>query len=141
MLTVRAVVRDDLDELVQLGKDTGIFNPGEADKLLGDTIVELLDGKLPSGHQAHVLTDEVNVLGWIYFGPTEDDPNIWNLWWIGVAPAYQGKGYGKNLLHLFEATATKACANEVMIETSSAPLLEKTRAFYAQQGYCVSHTH
>ncbi|EKX34509.1 hypothetical protein GUITHDRAFT_80493 [Guillardia theta CCMP2712] len=137
---LRAVQRDDIDKLVQLGKDTGIFGPGEADDLLGKTIVDLLDAKLPSGHQAHVLQDDVNVLGWMYFGPTEDDPNVWNLWWIGVDPKYQGKGYGKNLLHFFEATATKACAKEVMIETSSAPLLERTRAFYTQQGYCVSRT-
>lgn len=131
---IRNVKETEIDELVQLGKDIGIFNVGEAEELLGDTLVKLFAGQLPNGHQAHALEIDNQILGWVYFGPTEVQ-DIWNLWWIGVK--VQQCGYGKQLLRFFENTAIQNQAKRVIIETSSSVSLEGTRNFYVAQGYQV----
>ena len=136
---IRPVREEDCTKLIELGLNTGIFGPGEAEQLLGNTLQELLAGKLPLGHQAHVLDEGSELKGWIYLGPM-DDSNIWNLWWIGVDPKYQRKGYGYTLLKFVEGIAIKSGAKQLFIETSSSPLLKRTRDFYTFQGYTVSHT-
>ena len=74
----------DKDELVELGNDTGIFEPGEAHIQLGDTIDQLLNGTLAFKYQAHILeAADGSIRGWMYFGPTQV-PQTWTLWWIGV---------------------------------------------------------
>eukprot|EP00299_Pterocystis_sp_00344_P016465 c8264_g1_i2.p1 GENE.c8264_g1_i2~~c8264_g1_i2.p1 ORF type:complete len:160 (+),score=15.11 c8264_g1_i2:127-606(+) len=131
--------RDECDALVELGNSTGIFSPGEAQELLGQTLSDLLDENLPSGHQAHVLVDDATIKGWVYFGPTEH-PTVWNLWWIGVDPSFKGQGFGKQLLRFVEESVKANLGRYLIIETSSSDQLRHTRDFYKLQGYDVSHT-
>ncbi|KAJ3318745.1 hypothetical protein HDV06_007070 [Boothiomyces sp. JEL0866] len=127
---------DEFSELVDLGKRTGIFNEGEVDELLGGTLVQIDQGNLPKEHQALVLVDLEIIRGWVYFGPTEE-PRVWNLWWIGVDPEFQGKGYGKQLLLHVESIVKSNGAQKLIIETSSADSFESTRTFYQKCGYQV----
>lgn len=133
----RPPVRDECDELVQMGERTGIFAAGEAQELLGQTLVDLLDGKLPHNH-AYVLVHNSIAKGWVYFGPTEE-PALWNLWWIGVDPKFMRQGFGKRLLQFVEDTVKSGGAGGLIIETSSSTPLSRTRDFYKRQGYVVSH--
>ena len=137
-MNIRPVKRDDSTKLLQIGLDTGIFEPGEAEELLGQTLVDLFDGKLPDGHQAHLVQQDASIKGWVYFGPM-NKTNVWNLWWIGVDPNAKGKGFGKMLLKFVEDVVAKSNASKLLIETSSSSLLEHTRDFYTRQLYTVSH--
>jgi ribosomal protein S18 acetylase RimI-like enzyme len=136
---IRKVQQKDAESLVQLGIDSGLFGPGEAEQLLGDTLNKLLAGQLPTGHQAHLLEQENQIVGWMYFGPMEK-PDEWNLWWIGVARQVKGSGFGTMLLKFFEDAARSGGAKTAIIETSSGPLLAGTRAFYQARGYRESHS-
>jgi len=134
-MMIRSVQTHEIDKLIQLGENTGIFGPGESKQLLGDTLICLLNNTLPTGHQAHVLERADGVIvGWLYFGPT-DDSDIWNLWWIGIEPQFHGNGHGKMLLKFFEEVAVGSGAKTAIVETSSIAQLKRTREFYTLQGY------
>lgn len=134
MIEFRVPKREEYDALVQLGKSTGIFNDGEEQELLGQTLLNLWDKNLPPGHEAWVL-EEDTVKAWAYFGP---ENNHYNLYWIGVDPKYQGKGYGKSLLQFVEKIL-QSKTRVLIIETSSSDLLKKSREFYKKQGYQISN--
>ncbi|KAI8916171.1 acyl-CoA N-acyltransferase, partial [Gorgonomyces haynaldii] len=134
----RAPNYEDKTLLIELGESTGIFGPGESNELLGQTLEQHFTHALPTQHQVHVLEVDSEIVGWMYFGPME--PNVWNLWWIGVAPKHHGKGYGKQLLNKFERVARESGAASGIIETSSSSKLENTRSFYLAQGYTLIAT-
>ena len=136
---IRPALPSETEALVQLGRATGIFSDGEAEELLGQTLDSLHAGKLPSNHQAHVVIMEgsSDPMGWCYFGPEEDKSRSYNLWWIGISPASQGQGLGRQLLKFVEASVQleENNASQLVIETSSVDKLARTREFYARQGY------
>ncbi|KXS08833.1 acyl-CoA N-acyltransferase [Gonapodya prolifera JEL478] len=139
---IRPTLPSDEDTLVSLGVSTGLFTEKEADALLRDTLKQLHAGSLPEGHVTYVYT-ESNVappMGWIYLAPEATDETskpgrLWDLWWIGVAPARQGRGIGGKLLHFAEEVASKGGGVGLRIETSASEKLGTTRKFYTSKGY------
>ena len=127
---------EEISLLVEIGESSGIFTSGEADDLLGQTLV---DEKLPLKHQAHVVVHENSIKGWVYFGPIVDS-TVLNLYWIGVEPRSHGKGFGRKFLSFVDETARSEGGTELMIETSSGSLLNRTRNFYKLQRYTVSQS-
>ena len=134
---IRPAVPDDTPALIALADETGLFQPGEVDALLLGVLDELHAGHLGEGHLAWVWADEEAgpPAGWVYFAPTEKAHGVWDLWWIGVAPARQGHGIGGDLLRSVEAHVRAAGGRLLVIETSSQTALEPTRRFYAKHGY------
>ena len=59
----------------------------------------------------------------------------WDLWMIAVAPERQGQGIGGELLRFVEAHARAGGGQLLIIETSSLPKYDGTRAFYRKYGY------
>ncbi len=123
--------------LVALAESTGVFNPGEAEALLGVVLEELHAGRLGNGHQAHVWASSVSApaMGWVYFAPTSNAQGIWDLWWIGVAPDCQRRGIGDELLRFVEDHVLAAGGRLLLIETSSLPAFDSVRRFYVKRGY------
>ena len=135
---IRLARPEETDELVALGEATGIFNPGETDTLLRDTLHTLHAGQLRSGHQVRVWAEPVDgrAGGWIYFGPRDPgDGRAWELFWIGVAPHHHGRGIGDALLRFVENHVKCEGGDELIIETGSSPRLDRARRFYARHGY------
>ena len=137
-LVIRRPKEEECDALVQMGERTGIFAPGEAQELLGQTLISLFDEKLPLKHQALVLEHGKLIKGWAYFGPLPESPDIWNLWWIGVDPQFIAQGFGKKLLLFVEDAVKSDGASHLVIETSSSNSFVRTREFYKLQGYGLS---
>ena len=133
----RAVSDNESRALVSLAESTGIFNPGEAEDLLGHVLEELHAGRLAPGHQAHVWVSTVTAPaeGWVYFAPTSNAEGVWDLWWIGVAPDSQRRGIGDSLLRFVENHVLAADGRLLLIETSSLPAFDPVRQFYSQRGY------
>ena len=123
--------------LVSLAASTGIFNPHEAEALLGEVLEELHAGRLGVGHQAHAWASTVTspAEGWVYFAPTSNAEGVWDLWWIGVAPDCQRRGIGDALLRFVESHVVAAEGRLLLIETSSLPAFDQVRRFYANRGY------
>lgn len=123
--------------LVALGVSTGLFSADEAQSLLGHTLDTFHTGDLGEGHRVEVWTDGVAdvPVGWVYYAPDDHADGVWNLWWIGVAPALHGRGVGQALMAAVERRVRDAGGRILIVETSSLPTLARTREFYRRRGY------
>ena len=75
------------------------------------------------------------LLGYFVIGPTPCTLGTWDLYWIAVSPVAQGRGVGTVLLEEVEGKLTRSNARQLIIETSSRPPYDPTRAFYLKRGY------
>lgn len=134
---IRAVRPTDTPALLDLACATGLFQPADAQALLGGVLDALHAGQLGAGHAALLWAphDEAPAGGWVYFAPDAHADGVWNLWWIGVRPEHHGHGGGAALLDAVEAAVTEQGARVLIIETSALPPLARARRFYAQRGY------
>lgn len=81
------------------------------------------------------FADGGELLGFGIFGPTPCTLGTWDLYWLAVAKRSQGTGLGTLLLREVERTAGRLNARLLLIETSSRPSYDPTRAFYLKRGY------
>jgi ribosomal protein S18 acetylase RimI-like enzyme len=75
------------------------------------------------------------VLGYACVGPTPATEGTYDLYWLAVDPAAQGQGVGRALMREVERDLRARGARLLLVETSSRPDYENTRAFYARCGY------
>ncbi|KAI8620564.1 acyl-CoA N-acyltransferase [Chytriomyces sp. MP71] len=131
---IRPARPNETNRLLTVAFSTGLFTLDEATALLGDTLRKIHEGVLGPQHQAIVFEDARNIVqGWVYVAPNDHADRIWDLWWIGVDPACQNIGIGKQLLDHVEATVVQNHGRMLIIETSAN--LERTMRFYKNQGY------
>jgi GNAT superfamily N-acetyltransferase len=75
------------------------------------------------------------LLGYACAGPTPATDGTFDLYWLAVDPAVQGKGVGRSIVRDVERQLRERGARMLLVETSSRPDYSKTRAFYARCGY------
>jgi GNAT superfamily N-acetyltransferase len=75
------------------------------------------------------------LLGYACFGPTPATEGTYDLYWLAVDPAAQGRGAGRALVQWVERELAGRGARLLVVETSSRPDYEHTRKFYARGGY------
>ncbi len=104
--------------------------------------VELIDDTLKrpeSGYETLVAVDgpDEDPLGYTCFGRTPMTQQTWDLYWIAVDPATQGRGVGKQLLAAFEELIRHRTGTGtiVRVETSSQEEYDGTVAFYLRNAY------
>jgi len=76
--------------------------------------------------------------GYACFGPTPGTDGTYDLYWIAVHPAHQGRGAGGALLGEVERRLRDRHGRLVVIETSARDAYETTRRFYGRHGYGMS---
>jgi len=81
------------------------------------------------------FTPDGELLGFSVSGPTPCTLGTWDLYWIAVSPAAQARGVGTILLKEVEGRLARSNARQLIIETSSRPPYDPTRAFYLKRGY------
>ncbi|MDZ7291363.1 MAG: GNAT family N-acetyltransferase [candidate division KSB1 bacterium] len=86
-------------------------------------------------------------IGYVCYGPTPLTVGTYDLYWIAVDPAWQGRGVGSLLMEYVEqavsrpqntlvgATASVHRARLLIIETSSLPRYESARRMYQRHQY------
>jgi GNAT superfamily N-acetyltransferase len=79
--------------------------------------------------------DDQQLLGYACFGATPATEGTYDLYWLAVDPAAQGHGLGRALVQWVERELSGRGARLLVVETSSRPDYEHTRAFYARGGY------
>jgi ribosomal protein S18 acetylase RimI-like enzyme len=113
---------------------TGVFREDEI--RVG---MEVLDSYFAHPEQDYTtlgaFTPSGDLLGFSVHGPTPCTQGTWDLYWIAVSPAAQGMGIGSVLLKEVEGRLTRSNARLLVIETSSRPEYDPTRAFYLKRGY------
>jgi ribosomal protein S18 acetylase RimI-like enzyme len=129
--------RQERAHLLEIAVGTGLFAPDEAESLLGGVLDGFASSTMPSGHEVACCRSQSGsaALGWCYFAPDDHADGVWNLWWIGVAPANHGSGAGRALLKHVEQRVLMQGGRILVIETSDSDLLARARRFYASHGY------
>jgi ribosomal protein S18 acetylase RimI-like enzyme len=75
------------------------------------------------------------LIGYACAGPTPATEGTFDLYWLAVDAAAQGKGIGTTLVREVERGLRDRGARMLLVETSSRPDYSNTRAFYARCGY------
>jgi len=132
---LRPMVKADRQPVLELIRATGFFTPDEV-----KVAEELIDIYLQQPDQRDyfivvVVNEQGRVAGYMTYGPTPLTEGTWDLYWIAVSPADQGKGYGQQLVRWLEEEVRKRKGRLIIIETSSQPKYEPTRKFYEKLGY------
>ena len=130
--SLRPVGRAQRARLEELTAATGLFRREEV-----ATALELLDESLAGDHDYRFLGayagDEL--VGYACWGPTPGTEGTYDLYWIVVDPAWQGKGVGTLLLRAVEAKLVAEDCRLIVVETSSRAGYAPTRGFYERRGY------
>lgn len=104
-----------------------------------DVAVELVDEHLVRGLATgyHFVFAEMEgaVIGYVCYGPIACTVASYDLYWIAVDPAQQGKGIGRELIQATEARIAAAGGRRIYIDTSGQPKYAPTRAFYERSGF------
>ena len=136
---VRSLVSADRPRIEEMVVSSGKFNEPEI-----ATALELVDESLEKGEEgsgyifAVLEVQEENatvVRGYACYGPTPLTQGVYDLYWIVVDPADQGKGFGRFLIEYVERDALRRGGRMLLIETSSQETYGPTIRFYERTGY------
>ena len=119
---LRKIKESEYDQLINLALETGLWQVEEAELLLGSTLKEALQDTLPANHFVMALDSDEELAGWTYFAESGHSPGVWDVWWIGVHPKFQGQGLGRTMLMRIEELIKEKNGRLIIIETSSTPL-------------------
>ncbi|HET6574016.1 MAG TPA: GNAT family N-acetyltransferase [Fimbriiglobus sp.] len=134
---LRPTTPDDTPALLALAEATGVFPPHEVEGF-GEVLEDYHDHEKDNYHLASTWEEDGAITGFVYYAPADlTDGGTWDLWWIIVAKARQGRGLGTRLLELVEQSVQQEDGRQLLIETSSLPRYEPTHRFYLKHGYRV----
>jgi GNAT superfamily N-acetyltransferase len=125
----------DKPPVLALVRATGMFTPAEIS--VAEELIDIYLG-VPEQKDYRVVViedDRKGVAGYMTWGPTPLADDAYDLYWMAVAPAEQGKGRGKALVRWLEAEVKNRGGRMIVIETSSQPRYDPTRRFYLGLDY------
>lgn len=144
----------DRARLSQLLVSTGAFNAEEVEVALSlfDLSRESMGGDAAGAETARgaettvagdatdyeflgAFDDDDRLIGYACFGPTPSTEGTYDLYWLAVDPAAQGRGVGRTMLGEVERRLAARGARMLVAETSGRPDYAATRAFYLATGY------
>jgi ribosomal protein S18 acetylase RimI-like enzyme len=122
--------------VAEILESTAVFRRDEVDVAL-----ELFDEAVavPPASSTYAFlgafTPDGELAAYACFGPTPATDRTWDLYWIAVHRAAQGRGGGTRLLSEVERRLQELQARMLVVETSSRSEYDATRAFYRARGY------
>jgi len=133
-IDVRWCRPEDRQTVLSFLADTRFFRPDEI-----DIAREVLDAALAEGPQGHyqsfVAQVDGETVGWICYGPTPCTIGTFDIYWIGVASTWQGRGIGRVLTAFAEQAIRDRGGRLFVVETSGRETYTPTRRFYEALGY------
>jgi ribosomal protein S18 acetylase RimI-like enzyme len=124
----------DVEAVGALTRATGFFSEEEA-AIAEELVAERLEKGEASGYHFLFAETAGRLAGYACFGPIPGSVHSFDLYWIVVAPAAQGRGLGRTLLAEAERRMRQSGARRIYADTSSRPQYEPTRRFYEGCGY------
>jgi ribosomal protein S18 acetylase RimI-like enzyme len=124
----------DIAAVGALARATGFFSEEEA-AIAEELVAERLAKGEASGYHFLFAETAGRLAGYACFGPIPGSVHSFDLYWIVVDPAAQGRGLGRALLAAAERQMARRGARRIYAETSSRPQYEPTRRFYEACGY------
>lgn len=100
-----------------------------------ELLVERLRRGTKSGYSFFFAEQGGRLVGYCAWGPVPLTAKSYDLYWIAVTPAAQGRGVGRELLRLAERAVARKGGGNLYIETSSRRVYDRTRRFYRDARY------
>ena len=132
----------DRERVAELLVSTAVFSRDEIDVALQLFDVTVRGAGNRGADDANVADyeftgafDGERLLGYACSGPTPATEGPFDLYWLAVDAAAQGKGIGTTLVRAVERELRDRGARMLLVETSSRPDYSNTRSFYARCGY------
>lgn len=125
----------DLTALRRLVTEAGVFSDAEIELAVSLAEDALAHGAEASGHHFVLASQGGRLLGYTCYGPIDGTAGSFDLYWIVVDAAGQGRGLGRRLLERTEQRVAAASGRRIYAETSGRPDYAPTRAFYERAGY------
>jgi D-alanine-D-alanine ligase len=124
----------DRDPVLAFLAATGFFRPDE--RVIAQEVLDEALAKGPGGHyQSFVAELDGRAAGWVCVGPTPCTVGTFDIYWIGVDPAVQGRGVGKALMRHAEDLIARRGGRMAVVETSGRAIYDSTRRFYLALDY------
>ncbi len=136
-LRIRPLEPRDRSPIEKMVVSSGKFNDVEIATAL-ELVEEALEEGEESGYIFAVLETEAadyRVTGYACYGPVPLAQGVYDLYWIVVDPASQGRGYGRHLIKQVERDVLDRGGRMILIETSSQETYGPTVRFYELSGY------
>ncbi|MFZ1080868.1 MAG: GNAT family N-acetyltransferase [Candidatus Kryptoniota bacterium] len=133
MVRIRPTIREDHGSILDILKRTDNFTAEEieiADELLNTYFTQSFE----SGYWTYTAAND-KIAGYICYGPTPLTVGTYDIYWIAVDPALQGKGIGTELLNFAEDDISKHKGRLITVYTSSQEKYSLTRSFYFKRDY------
>lgn len=128
----------DAERVRELVAGTGFFSAEEI-AVAGELVEDRLDKGAASDYELLFAEDAAGrVVGYSCFGRIALTRASWDLYWIAVDAAAQGRGVGRAVLAATERRIAARGGGGIWVETSSRPQYAPTRAFYERCGYRVA---
>jgi ribosomal protein S18 acetylase RimI-like enzyme len=131
---LRPLARADRGPVEKILRDCGAFSAEEVQVAL-----QLVDAGLAGDPEYVLLAAEAGpgdpLLGYVCFGRSPFTRGSYDLYWIAVDPAAQGRGLGQALLAGVEAAVRSGGGTLLLVDTAGKPGYLRTRAFYTEAGY------
>ena len=120
--------------ILTITEKAGVFKPMETACVeeLWNTYCERGEA---SGYHFLVFRDRNEVRGYACYGPHALTEGVFDLYWIAVDPAAQGRGGGGALMREVEARVVLRNGRLLLVETSGSPDYASARRFYESCGY------
>jgi GNAT superfamily N-acetyltransferase len=131
---IRPTIPADIDPLVELTRQTGVFKPHEM-QALAEVLVDYFAANRELEHHCVTYETAGQILGFAYYAPAAMTDRTWYLYWIAVSQKTQAKGIGSALLRFVEDNIRHLRGRQLLIETSSLPHYDLTRRFYLKHTY------
>ena len=135
---LRPLVEGDRAAIEEILAGTGNFTREEIDVALELVDEWIADGET-SGYVMTVLEERASrdrpVRGYVCVGPAPMTEGTFDLYWIAVDRADQGRGFGQRLLAAAEDQVRARDGRLLLIETASQASYAATIRFYERAGY------
>ena len=133
---IRAATAADVDAMQNLAVAAEMFSADEVG-FIGAQFEATERNEVPGGTWL-VIDAPDGVAGAAFYACEPFADRMWNLYFLVVAPERAGQGLGGQLVRFVEdrlRNLGEAEARTLVVETSSTPAYERTRAFYERLGY------
>jgi len=133
------VAPGDPDAVGRIVRATDFFN-AEEEAIARELAEECLARGPASGYEFLFAERGPNPVAYSCYGRIGGTLESWDLYWIAVDPAEQGRGLGRQLLAESELRVRARGGGRLYVETSGRASYAPTRDFYEHMGYALEAT-
>ncbi|HEV8613544.1 MAG TPA: GNAT family N-acetyltransferase [Gemmatimonadales bacterium] len=137
-LTIRPLSKSDRPLIEAMTRACGVFREDEVRVALDVLDAALgLDRRRDPDYETVGVELDGGLAGWACWGPVPCTVGTFDLYWIVVAPEWQGHGVGGALIEEAERRVAGR-ARMIVVETAGREEYAGTRGFYLSRGYRVA---